>query len=81
MLYAPLYLFYSFSPLYNLILSFINTEIRLDDVLASRMLQQISQSAEDQIATLIAQWTADVAYLHLWEGYLTAMEVGKRSEE
>lgn len=81
MLYAPLYLFYSFSPLYNLILSLINTEIRLDDVLASRMLQQISQSAEDQIATLIAQWTADVAYLHLWEGYLTAMEVGKRSEE
>lgn len=44
------------------------------------MQELITQSAEDQVAILKAQWTADVAYLQLWGGYLGAMEVGWNEE-
>ena len=44
------------------------------------MLELITQSADDQMSILKAQWTADVAYLQLWGGYLGAMEVGWSEE-
>ena len=56
------------------------TTILADDLLSARMQELITQSAEDQVAILKAQWTADVAYLQLWGGYLGAMEVGWNEE-
>ena len=39
------------------------------------MLLSISQAAEEEIASLIAQWNADTSYLRLWESYLVSLEV------
>ena len=39
------------------------------------MLQSIAMKAEQQISSLIANWNADVAYMELWESYLSALEV------
>ena len=41
------------------------------------MLQSIAMKAEQQISSLIAHWNADVAYMELWESYLTALEVSE----
>ena len=41
------------------------------------MLQSIAMKAEQQISSLIANWNADVAYMELWESYLSALEVSE----
>ena len=70
--YQSLCLILSFS--LSLSLSLSHT---LGDDLSARMLQSIAMKAEQQISSLIAHWNADVAYMELWESYLTALEVSE----